>query len=68
MAATTIPVSIETKRELEAVKGDRTWDEVIRELLHVYRREKARKALMELRKIPLDMEYREVRLKLGLRE
>ncbi len=67
MSVTTIPISRETKKALETIKGDRTWDELIMELLRSYMRGRAQNALEELRGIPTDYNYEEVRLKLGLR-
>ncbi len=63
---TTITISEETKELLAKLKGDKTWDELLLELAENYRREKARKALEELREIEFDSSYEEVKLKLRL--
>jgi predicted CopG family antitoxin len=65
---TTITVSKETKELLAKLKGDKTWDKFLFELVENYRRERAKKALEELRKIEFDSSYEEVRLKLRLGE
>jgi len=65
--ATTITLSVETKRLLERVKRDETWDSFQRhfalERLEA-KREEVRKRLNEL----LEMEYEEVRVSRWARE
>jgi predicted CopG family antitoxin len=63
---TTITVSEETKELLARLKGEKTWDELLLELVENYRREKVKRALEELRKIEFDSSYEEVKLKLRL--
>lgn len=50
---TTISISHETKRELALLKGDRSWDELLRDMVAHYPRdeaiEEAEKRLAELR-------------------
>jgi len=65
--STTITVSIETKKLLEKIKGDRTWDAFLRELaLEILesRRERVRRELNEL----LELEYEDVRVRRWARE
>lgn len=65
--STTITVSIETKKLLEKIKGDRTWDAFLRELaLEILesRRERVRRELNEL----LELEYGDVRVRRWARE
>jgi len=65
--STTITVSFETKKLLEKIKGDRTWDAFLRELaLEILesRRERVRRELNEL----LELEYEDVRVRRWARE
>ena len=65
--STTITVSVETKKLLEKIKGDRTWDAFLRELaLEILesRRERVRRELNEL----LELEYEDVRVRRWARE
>lgn len=66
--STTITVSRRTKELLSKLKDEETWDEFLLKLAELYRREKAKKALKELREMASDLDYEEVRLKLRLRE
>ncbi len=64
---TTIPVSEGVKEELRKIKGDRSWNELLIELIAVYRArkmEKSRKRLGEL----LELGYDEVRVRGWARE
>ncbi|MDK2464434.1 MAG: antitoxin VapB family protein [Candidatus Korarchaeota archaeon] len=67
MGVTTISVRPETKRLLASLKGDKSWDEFLLELAEELRRRRLEEALKKLRQIPMDAEYEEVRLRLGLR-
>ncbi len=60
-------MSVETKKLLEKVKGDRTWDAFLRELalsILESRRERVRKRLNEF----LEAEFEEVRVRRWARE
>ncbi len=64
---TTIPVSEGVKEELRKIKGNKSWDELLTELIAVYRTRKmenSRKRLKEL----LELGYDEVRVKGWARE
>ncbi len=65
---TAITLSRRTKELLARLKGEETWDEFLLKLAEMYRRERTRRALEELRKVRSDVEYEEVRLRLKLRE
>jgi len=64
---TTITVSVETKELLRRLKGERSWDQFLRELALrelKRRREEVRRRLNEL----LELEYEEVRIRGWARE
>ncbi|MCD6368739.1 MAG: hypothetical protein J7L38_02965 [Thermoproteales archaeon] len=65
---TTITISYETKRLLDSLRENRTWDEFLRELALRYKRNKIKKALEELRKTShnRDIPYSKTRLRLNL--
>ena len=67
MMGTTITVSVETKELLRRLKGERSWDQFLRELALrelKRRREEVRRRLNEL----LELEYEEVRIRGWARE
>lgn len=66
---TTISVSRETKKLLESIRGDLTWDELLRSLVLKEKGERERKAVDALRKTSYnrDASFEESRLRLGLR-
>ncbi len=64
---TTIPVSERVKEELRKIKGDRSWDELLTELLSIYRAQKMKNSRKKLREL-LELEYDEVRVKGWARE
>ena len=64
---TTIPVSAEVKKELERIKGNRTWDELLNEFLRAHRYRKLlenREKLAEL----LRLDYEDIRVRKWSRE
>jgi len=65
--STTIPVSRRTKRELEKLKGSRSWDEFLLDLVSEYRRKRMEEARRELNEL-LELEYEEVRVRRWARE
>lgn len=67
MAITTIPVKVETKKRLEGMKGDKTWDEFLDELANLMRLEKRLKYRKRMKEL-LEMGYEEVRVKGWARE
>ncbi len=64
---TTISVSERVKEELRKIKGDRSWDELLTELLSIYRAQKMKNSRKKLREL-LELEYDEVRVKGWARE
>ncbi len=67
LRSTTIPVREEVKEELRKIKGNKSWDELLMELISLYRlykMEKLRKKLGNL----LELEYEEVRVNKWARE
>lgn len=62
MMSTTIPVSRRTKRELEKLKGSRSWDEFLLDLISEYRRSRMEAARRELNEL-LELEYEDVRVR-----
>ncbi len=67
MMSTTIPVSRRTKRELEKLKGSRSWDEFLLDLVSEYRRKRREAARRELNEL-LELEYEDVRVRRWTRE
>ena len=67
MMSTTIPVSRRTKRELEKLKGSRSWDEFLLDLVSEYRRGRMEAARRELNEL-LELEYEDVRVRRWTRE
>lgn len=67
MMSTTIPVSRRTKRELEKLKGSRSWDEFLLDLISEYRRSRMEAARRELNEL-LELEYEDVRVRRWARE
>ncbi len=65
--STTIPVSRGTKRELEKLKGSRSWDEFLLDLVSEYRRSRMEAARRELNEL-LELEYEDVRVRRWARE
>ncbi len=65
--STTIPVSRRTKRELEKLKGSRSWDEFLLDLISEYRRSRMEAARRELNEL-LELEYEDVRVRRWARE
>ncbi|RLG37282.1 MAG: hypothetical protein DRO01_07305 [Thermoproteota archaeon] len=65
--STTIPVSRRTKRELEKLKGSRSWDEFLLDLVSEYRRGRMEAARRELNEL-LELEYEDVRVRRWTRE
>ncbi|MDK2463372.1 MAG: hypothetical protein QI223_01160 [Candidatus Korarchaeota archaeon] len=65
--STTIPVSRRTKRELEKLKGPRSWDEFLLDLVSEYRRSRMEAARRELNEL-LELEYEDVRVRRWTRE
>lgn len=63
----TIPVSVETKKKLESMKGEKTWDEFLDELANMMRLENRLKYRKKMREL-LEMEYEETRVKKWARE
>ena len=63
----TIPVSKETKEKLESIKGEKTWDEFLNELVNIALTEKRFKYRRKMQKL-LEMGYDEVRVKRWARE
>ncbi|RLE91970.1 MAG: hypothetical protein DRN04_11525 [Thermoprotei archaeon] len=64
---TTITISVKTKQALESLKGDKSWDEFLLELVaevQRVRREKNREKLAEL----LEAEFDEVKVRKWARE
>jgi len=62
-----IPVSLETKKKLQSIKGNKTWDELLDELVNIAQSKKRieyKKRLQEL----LEMEFEEVKVKKWARE
>ena len=66
--STTITISKETKKLLSKLKGNKTWDDFLRELALKYKSERDKKILEKLRESAdqRDLSYEEVRLKLSL--
>ncbi|MEM3712294.1 MAG: hypothetical protein QXR97_01965 [Thermoproteota archaeon] len=58
----TIPVSKETKKRLESIKGDKAWDEFLNELANMALNEKRFKHRKRMQKL-LEMEYDETRVR-----
>jgi len=63
----TIPVSKETKKRLESIKGEKAWDEFLNELANIALTENRLKNRKRMQKL-LEMEYDEVRVKKWARE
>jgi|YelNatPaOPRAMG01_1025707.scaffolds.fasta_scaffold100999_2 hypothetical protein len=63
----TIPVSKETKKKLESIKGEKTWEEFLNELVNIALTEKRFKYRRKMQKL-LEMGYDEVRVKRWARE
>jgi len=54
MSPTTITISLKTKKLLERIKGNKTWDSFLRELAMNYKRQKrAKLAAKYLKKSPM---------------
>jgi predicted CopG family antitoxin len=67
MALSTIPVSSETKKKLQSMKGNKTWDELLNDLVDIAQSKKRveyKKRLQEL----LEMEFEDVKVKKWARE
>jgi len=66
---TTISVSRETKELLESIRGNLTWDELLRSLALKEKREREKRAIDALRETSSnrDASFEESRLRLGLR-
>lgn len=63
----TIPVSKETKKRLESIKGEKAWDEFLNELANMVLTEKRAKHRKKIQKL-LEMEYDETRVRKWARE
>ncbi|MBO3833216.1 MAG: hypothetical protein FGF51_07565 [Candidatus Brockarchaeota archaeon] len=63
----TIPVSKETKKLLESIKGDKAWDEFLNELASMALTEKRFKHRKRMQKL-LEMGYDETRVRKWARE
>ncbi|MEM2941258.1 MAG: hypothetical protein QW304_06910 [Thermoproteota archaeon] len=63
----TIPVSKETKKRLESIKGEKAWDEFLNELANVALTEKRFKHRKRMQKL-LEMGYDETRVRKWARE
>ncbi|MEM2570571.1 MAG: hypothetical protein QXP96_02465 [Thermoproteota archaeon] len=63
----TIPVSKETKKRLESIKGNKAWDEFLNELANMALNEKRFKHRKRMQKL-LEMEYDETRVRKWARE
>lgn len=63
----TIPVSKETKKRLESIKGEKAWDEFLNELVNVALTEKRVKHRKKIQKL-LEMGYDETRVRKWARE
>ncbi|MGC8831806.1 MAG: hypothetical protein ACP5PQ_04430 [Thermoproteota archaeon] len=63
----TIPVGRETKKLLESIKGDRTWEEFLNELANLALTEKRLKNRKRMQKL-LEMGYDETRVRKWARE
>ncbi|MEM0171511.1 MAG: hypothetical protein QXU11_12185 [Thermoproteota archaeon] len=63
----TIPVSKETKKRLESIKGEKAWDEFLNELANMALTEKRAKHRKKIQKL-LEMEYDETRVRKWARE
>lgn len=60
-------MSLETKKKLQSIKGNKTWDELLDELVNIAQSKKRieyKKRLQEL----LEMEFEEVKVKKWARE
>ncbi len=64
---TTIPVSRDVKEELIKIKGERSWDELLMELLSLYRAHKMKHSRKRLKEL-LELDYEEVRVRGWARE
>jgi len=67
MTTTTIPVKAETKRKLEGMKGEKTWDRFLDELANAAHAERRAGYRRKMGKA-LRMGYEEVRVKKWARE
>ncbi|MBO3839270.1 MAG: hypothetical protein QXU09_00385 [Thermoproteota archaeon] len=63
----TIPVSKETKKRLESIKGEKAWDEFLNELANIALAEKRLRHKKKMQKL-LEMEYDETRVRKWARE
>ncbi|MEM2057073.1 MAG: hypothetical protein QXU11_05435 [Thermoproteota archaeon] len=63
----TIPVSKETKKRLESIKGEKAWDEFLNELANMVLTEKRAKHRKKIQKI-LEIGYDETRVRKWARE
>ncbi|MBO3768866.1 MAG: hypothetical protein QXS51_05960 [Thermoproteota archaeon] len=63
----TIPVSKETKKRLESIKGNKAWDEFLNELANMALNEKRFKHRKRMQKL-LEMEYDDTRVRKWARE
>lgn len=63
----TIPVSRETKKRLESIKGEKAWDEFLNELANMALNERRLKNRKKMQKL-LEMEYDEARVRKWARE
>ena len=60
MERTTITISKRTKQLLEAIKGDKDWDEFLFDIYKILRMQRKLKALKELRKLITDEDLKEL--------
>ncbi|MBO3797348.1 MAG: hypothetical protein QXO47_07085 [Thermoproteota archaeon] len=63
----TIPVSKETKKRLESIKGEKAWDEFLNELANMVLTEKRAKHRKKIQKL-LEIGYDETRVRKWARE
>jgi len=64
---TTIPISERVKEELRKMKGNRSWDELLIELISAYRSRRMENLREKLREL-LELDYEDVKVRGWARE
>lgn len=64
---TTIPISERVKEELRKMKGNRSWDELLIELISAYRSRRMENLREKLREL-LELDYEEIKVRGWARE